>query len=53
MPATTPVVVLGATGQQGGATARHLLANGAVVRILVRDPASPGGTCARSASVPR
>lgn len=41
MPATTPVVVLGATGQQGGATARHLLANGAVVRILVRDPASP------------
>jgi uncharacterized protein YbjT (DUF2867 family) len=41
MPATTPVVVLGATGQQGRATARHLLANGAVVRILVRDPASP------------
>ena len=41
MPSTTPIVVLGATGQQGGATARHLLANGAAVRILVRDPAKP------------
>ena len=32
------VVVIGATGQQGGATARHLLANGRPIRILVRDP---------------
>ncbi len=30
--------VIGATGQQGGATARALLAAGAGVRALVRDP---------------
>jgi uncharacterized protein YbjT (DUF2867 family) len=35
------VLVTGATGQQGGATARHLLARGAAVRALVRDPRSP------------
>jgi uncharacterized protein YbjT (DUF2867 family) len=35
------VLVTGATGQQGGATARHLLARGAAVRALVRDPTSP------------
>lgn len=29
--------VVGATGQQGGATARALLADGATVRALVRD----------------
>jgi len=32
------VLVLGATGRQGGATARHLLSNGWRVRALVRDP---------------
>jgi uncharacterized protein YbjT (DUF2867 family) len=32
------VLVLGATGRQGGATARHLLAKGWNVQILVRDP---------------
>lgn len=32
--------VVGATGQQGGATARALLASGAGVRALVRDPQS-------------
>jgi nucleoside-diphosphate-sugar epimerase len=36
------VVVMGATGQQGGATARHLLAEGYSVRAVVRDPRSPG-----------
>jgi uncharacterized protein YbjT (DUF2867 family) len=36
-----PVLVIGATGQQGGATARHLLERGRTVRALVRDPASP------------
>lgn len=36
----TPVLVVGATGQQGGATARELLAAGVPVRALVRDPAS-------------
>ena len=41
MPAPRPIVVLGATGQQGGATARHLLAAGLPVRILVRDPGKP------------
>lgn len=37
----TIVLVTGATGQQGGATARHLLAAGWRVRALVRDTASP------------
>lgn len=32
------VIVTGATGQQGGAVARHLLKNGWRVRALVRDP---------------
>jgi uncharacterized protein YbjT (DUF2867 family) len=36
-----PVVVTGATGQQGGAVARALLAKGHPVRALVRAPASP------------
>jgi uncharacterized protein YbjT (DUF2867 family) len=35
------VLVTGATGQQGGATARHLLAKGWAVRGLTRNPNSP------------
>ncbi|GGP68111.1 NmrA/HSCARG family protein [Saccharothrix coeruleofusca] len=35
-----PVLVTGATGKQGGATARALRATGLPVRALVRDPAS-------------
>ncbi|GII93892.1 NmrA family NAD(P)-binding protein [Sinosporangium siamense] len=35
-----PVLVTGSTGQQGGATARALLAAGVPVRALVRDPDS-------------
>ncbi|WP_370935466.1 NmrA/HSCARG family protein [Amycolatopsis sp. cg13] len=35
-----PVLVVGATGRQGGATARELLAAGVPVRALVRDPAA-------------
>ncbi|MGW3953523.1 NmrA family NAD(P)-binding protein [Streptomyces sp. NPDC004752] len=35
-----PVLVAGATGRQGGATARALLAAGVPVRALVRDPAT-------------
>ena len=35
------IVVTGATGQQGGATARHLLAQGWRVRAFVRDPIKP------------
>ncbi|MFS8199339.1 NmrA family NAD(P)-binding protein [Streptomyces sp. CWNU-52B] len=37
---TSPVLVTGATGRQGGATARALLAAGVPVRALVRDPAT-------------
>lgn len=36
-----PVTVTGATGAQGGATARALLRLGRPVRALTRDPASP------------
>jgi len=35
------ILVTGATGQQGGATARHLLAKGWRVRALTRDPNKP------------
>ncbi|GAB2548761.1 NmrA family NAD(P)-binding protein [Nocardia heshunensis] len=35
------ILVTGATGKQGGATARRLLAVGRRVRVLVRDPESP------------
>ncbi|PMS38636.1 uncharacterized protein YbjT (DUF2867 family) [Trinickia symbiotica] len=35
------VLVIGATGAQGGATARHLLRAGRQVRFLTRDPDSP------------
>lgn len=37
---TAPVLVTGATGRQGGATTRALLAAGVPVRALVRDPAT-------------
>ncbi len=36
-----PILVTGATGKQGGATARTLLAQGRSVRILVRDANAP------------
>lgn len=39
--AASPVLVTGATGRQGGATARALLAQGTPVRALVRDPSTP------------
>ncbi len=35
------VLVIGATGRQGGATARHLLGRGRTVHALVRDPGAP------------
>ncbi|MFE7431960.1 NmrA family NAD(P)-binding protein [Streptomyces tendae] len=41
MPTSSaPVLVTGATGRQGGATARTLLASGVPVRALVRDPSA-------------
>ncbi|GAA2080743.1 NmrA/HSCARG family protein [Streptomyces albiaxialis] len=46
---TTTVLVTGATGQQGGATARHLLAAGWHVRALVRDPAAPAARALEAA----
>jgi uncharacterized protein YbjT (DUF2867 family) len=41
------ILVLGATGNQGGATARHLLASGWHVRVLVRDPNKPAAQALR------
>ncbi|WP_297838299.1 NmrA/HSCARG family protein [uncultured Roseibium sp.] len=35
------ILVIGATGKQGGAVLRHLLQRGARVRALTRDPSSP------------
>lgn len=36
-----PVVVAGATGKQGGAVARHLMAHGHKIRALARNPDKP------------
>ena len=44
-----PVLVIGATGQQGGATARQLLERGRPVHALVRDPDSPAAKALRVA----
>ena len=41
LPDHGAVLVIGATGQQGGATARQLLERGRTVHALVRDPDSP------------
>ncbi len=41
VPTTEPILVLGATGRQGGAVARHLKSHGFNVRGLTRDPAKP------------
>src|SRR3954454_14890137 len=43
------VLVVGATGQQGGATVRQLLGRGRTVRALVRDPASAAAKALRVA----
>ncbi|WP_433683672.1 NmrA family NAD(P)-binding protein [Nocardia sp. CA-119907] len=40
-PQQNPILITGATGKQGGATARRLLADGVAVRALVRDPDAP------------
>jgi len=37
-PTNEPILVIGATGRQGGAVARHLLNSGFRVRALTRDP---------------
>lgn len=43
------ILVTGATGQQGGATARHLLTNGWRVRALSRNPNQPAVQALRQA----
>ena len=49
-PATSdPILVTGATGKQGGATARRLLAHGRPVRALVRDLAAPAAVALAAA----
>jgi uncharacterized protein YbjT (DUF2867 family) len=45
----SPILVTGATGKQGGATARRLLALGRPVRALVRDPAAPAAVALAAA----
>jgi uncharacterized protein YbjT (DUF2867 family) len=40
---TDHVLVVGATGKQGGAVARRLLRTGATVRALTRNPTGPAG----------
>ncbi len=45
------VLVTGATGNQGGATARHLLADGWRVRALVRDDTTPAAAGLGAAGV--
>jgi uncharacterized protein YbjT (DUF2867 family) len=44
-----PVLVIGATGQQGGATARHLLERGRTVHALVRDADAPAAKALQEA----
>ncbi|QFZ21117.1 NmrA family NAD(P)-binding protein [Saccharothrix syringae] len=44
-----PILVTGATGRQGGATARRLLAGGRPVRALVRDPGAPAAVALAAA----
>lgn len=44
-----PILVTGATGNQGGATARRLLAGGRPVRALVRDSAAPAAAALAAA----
>ncbi|MGW6495228.1 NmrA family NAD(P)-binding protein [Nonomuraea angiospora] len=47
--ADAPILITGATGKQGGATARRLLAEGRKVRALVRDPAAPAAAALAAA----
>jgi uncharacterized protein YbjT (DUF2867 family) len=44
-----PILVFGATGQQGGSVAAALLRAGWPVRAFVRDPASPNSLALRNA----
>ncbi|RKT86017.1 Uncharacterized conserved protein YbjT, contains NAD(P)-binding and DUF2867 domains [Saccharopolyspora antimicrobica] len=46
---TSPILVTGATGKQGNATARRLLADGRPVRALVRDATAPAAAALAAA----
>jgi uncharacterized protein YbjT (DUF2867 family) len=48
---STPILVFGATGQQGGSVAKALLAAGWPVRAMVRDPASPKAAALRESGI--
>ena len=45
------ILITGATGRQGGAASRHVLADGWRVRALVRDPAKPAAAALADAGV--
>ncbi|WP_433514220.1 NmrA family NAD(P)-binding protein [Nonomuraea sp. CA-143628] len=49
MTTDSPILVTGATGKQGGATARRLLAGGWPVRALVRDLTAPAAAALAAA----
>jgi uncharacterized protein YbjT (DUF2867 family) len=52
MPQTSsPILVVGATGQQGGATVRRLLEGKSTARALVRDPTAPAALALARAGV--
>ena len=48
-PITSPILVMGATGKQGGSVVRALLRAGHPVRAFVRDPSSSSGAQALAA----
>ncbi len=49
--ARRPILILGATGQQGGSVAKALLRAGWPARALVRDPVAPAAIALRDAGV--
>jgi len=53
MTARQTILVAGATGQQGGAVARHLRKNGFEVRALTRDPESDKARALREGGAER
>ena len=50
-PKRDVILITGATGKQGGAVARHLLAEGARIRAVTRKPESPAARALASQSV--
>jgi uncharacterized protein YbjT (DUF2867 family) len=50
-PKSEVILITGATGKQGGAVARHLLAEGARIRAVTRKPESPAARALASQGV--